>query len=362
MSVSDSELDQIVENLRERKSGHPQAQLYFFNTPKDLRANVSIGSVVYLPVENSEDFALLGCFTQSHWVNQTIFANEDRGVQMITGKVGRNEVCPWHYGERDLRPLIHTSFANLTNVRLSKHLETNETTFQHFASYAFLNPVPSDDVDSLYTPIAVETIINGMLVNGLARTAPLAKPWTRQRNPETYWMDLFAAPRKAFGHPEEPMTAFSPVEEDMKPHGVYGMTVYADVRGFGYSYKSYQQPEYDAPSSPRSITHLYMIALFVYCAVAIVFVVWSIFSGTVSTSWDSGQEVAALALRTPKVDDEVMPTSVLVDNNPLRKRYCVAVAEDEGEGHGRDLVLMPMSDKLGKVPEQWRVKVNTVYR
>ena len=76
-----------------------------------------------------------------------------------------NEVCPWHYGERDLRPLIHTSmsFANLTNVRLRKHLETNETTFQHFASYAYLSPVPSDDIDSLYTPIAFETIINGIV-------------------------------------------------------------------------------------------------------------------------------------------------------------------------------------------------------
>ncbi|OBR14227.1 hypothetical protein CH63R_02953 [Colletotrichum higginsianum IMI 349063] len=227
---------------------------------------------------------------------------------------------------------IHTSYANLTNPRVDNE---GTTVFQRLAASSGL---VNSELGLDWTVGHVETVINAMLTNGMARTAPAASPIVTLKDPDgAWWRDFF--PRKTqFGFPESG-TVFDVTEARRATS--QALHFRAEMKGFAYS-------------ASDSTVWYSMMGLFAYCFVAVAFIAWSLVVGVTSKSWESTPELLALAMRSPPPGDEKMPTSILEDTNALRERYCIVAS-------GADVLLRPM-EGTERVPEGMRVKPNVMYR
>ncbi|KXH30493.1 hypothetical protein CSAL01_00721 [Colletotrichum salicis] len=217
-------------------------QLYFFEIDPegDLAANVSIGAIISLPQS-------IGANT---WINIDNHVWTDGWPFPVTWKPCSRKV------------LIETSFANLTNAAVDTE---GTTVFQRLATLAGL-------VDSglglPWTVGHVETLVNAMLANGMARTAPAAKPIITLKDADGAWWRNFFPRKIQFGFPE-PGTAFD-VPESLRA-AAQRLHFRGEMKGFAYS-------------AGDDTVKYSTLGLFVYCAVAVTFMAWSLVVGVTSKS------------------------------------------------------------------------------
>ncbi|KAF0331711.1 hypothetical protein GQ607_000831 [Colletotrichum asianum] len=278
-------------------------ELFFFdiNPEGDLAANASIGSAVSLPY---------------HVKTQEWFEESDWGSdRMIT---------------------IHTSFANLSNPVVEK---TNTTVFQRLATTAGLASLENRGPD--WTPCHIETLINGMLINAMARTASNAHLITTLKDENGAWWRHFFPRSRLFERQDAAIdeAAFAVEETDQSRFASFYFR--AEMQGFAYS------------NQDNTVRNL-VFGLFVYCGIAGLFVLWSVGRGITSSSWDSIPELLALAMRSPPPGDFTMPTSVLGDTKALSHRYGI-MAEKEA-------LFLRLIDDHERIPRDKRVKPNKLCR
>ncbi|KAF9874306.1 hypothetical protein CkaCkLH20_08289 [Colletotrichum karsti] len=210
---------------------------------------------------------------------------------------------------------------------------TNNTVFQRLANSADISNTAARRLE--WSVGHVETIINAMLANGMARVAPDAKPILELKNKNGTWWRNFFLHRPEVGE-SMTYTVFDVPETDQDR--LAGLDFVGDVFAYYYTYKD--------PAVRYSL-----IGLLVYCVMAVAFISWSLSTGITSTSWESTPELLALAIRSPVPENNEMPTSMLEEIEPLRKRYCVVV------GEGNSLQLQPMDE----VDLKKTVKANKKY-
>ncbi|KAF4892668.1 hypothetical protein CGCF415_v009689 [Colletotrichum fructicola] len=305
-------------------------ELFFFdiNPEGDLAANASIGSVVSLPVERNEP-ALYGCITNAQWTAAQIHVFQYYHVKtqewFEKSDWGSNRMIT-----------IRTSYANLSNPIVEK---TNTTVFQRLATTAGLASLENRGPD--WTPCHIETLINGMLINAMARTAPNAHLITTLKDENGAWWRHFFPRSRLFERQDAAVdeAAFAVEEADQSRFASFYFR--AEMQGFAYS------------NQDNTVRNL-VFGLFVYCGIAGLFVLWSVGRGITSSSWDSIPELLALAMRSPPPGDFTMPTSVLEDTKALSHRYGI-MAEKEA------LFLRPIDDHE-RIPRDKRVKPNKLYR
>lgn len=305
-------------------SSVPQLAFFDIDPEGDLAANASIGAVVSLPRKGGNS-AFYGCLTNAEWIGADTWINIDNHV--------RTNDWPFVVSWKPTRVVsIRTSFANLTNPRVNTE---GTTVFQRLAAAAGL---VNSDLGLDWSIGHVETLLNAMLTNGMARTAPAASPIITLKDADGAWWRNFFPRNKQFGFPESG-TAFdvTKARQDVSQK----LHFRAEMKGFAYS------------ASDDTVRYS-MIGLFVYCVVAVAFIAWSLVAGITSSSWESTPELIALAMRSPPPGDEKMPTSILEDTNALRERYCIIA-------NGADVLLRPM-DGEERVPQELRVRPNVMYR
>ncbi|KAJ5017715.1 hypothetical protein K4K57_007628 [Colletotrichum sp. SAR 10_99] len=158
MVIEDVDTEDLLKSMN---GSIPEVFFFDINPEGDLAANASIGSVVSLPVEGNEP-ALYGCITNAQWTAAQIHVFQYYHVKtqewFEESDWGSNRMIT-----------IHTSYANLSNPVVEK---TNTTVFQRLATTAGLASLENRGPD--WTPCHLETLINGMLINAMARTAPNA--------------------------------------------------------------------------------------------------------------------------------------------------------------------------------------------
>ncbi|KAI3529655.1 hypothetical protein CABS03_04463 [Colletotrichum abscissum] len=302
----------------------PQLTFFDIDPQGDLAANVSIGAIVSLPRQGG--IAVYGCLTDAEWIGANTWINIDNHVWTD----GWPFPVTWKPGSRKV--LIETSFANLTNAAVDIE---GTTVFQRLAASARLVDSP---LGLPWTVGHVETLVNAMLANGMSRTAPAAKPIITLKDADSAWWRNFFPRKTQFGFPESG-TAFD-VPEAVRA-AAQRLHFRGEMKGFAYS-------------AGDDTVRYSMVGLFVYCAVAVAFMAWSLVVGVTSKSWESTPELLALAMRSPPPGDEKMPSSILEDTSALRERYCIVAS-------GSDVLLRPM-DGLEEVPEEMRVRPNVMYR
>ncbi|KAJ0308503.1 hypothetical protein Brms1b_009503 [Colletotrichum noveboracense] len=175
MIIEDFDTEDLLKSMNGSIPG-----LFFFdiNPEGDLAANASIGSVVSVPVEGNEA-ALYGCITNAQWTAAQIHVFQYYHVKtqewFEESDWGSNRMIT-----------IHTSYANLSNPIVEK---TNTTVFQRLATTAGLASLENRGPD--WTPCHIETLINGMLINAMARTAPNAHLITTLKDENGPWWRHF---------------------------------------------------------------------------------------------------------------------------------------------------------------------------
>lgn len=305
-------------------------ELFFFdiNPEGDLAANASIGSVVSLPLEGKEP-ALYGCITNAQWTAAQIHVFQYYHVKTQEW----SEKSDW--GSNRMIT-IHTSYANLSNPIVEK---TNTTVFQRLATTAGLASLENRGPD--WTPCHIETLINGMLINAMARTAPNAHLITTLKDENGPWWRHFFPRSRLFERQDTAIDEAAFVVEEADQSRFASFYFRAEMQGFAYC---------NQDNTARNM----VFGLFLYCGIAGLFVLWSVGRGITSSSWDSIPELLALAMRSPPPGDFTMPTSVLEDTKALSHRYGI-MAEKEA------LFLRPIDDHE-RIPRDKKVKPNKLYR
>ncbi|KAF6813921.1 hypothetical protein CSOJ01_04327 [Colletotrichum sojae] len=295
-----------------------------------LAQNVSVGAVVAVPIAGGNNLALYGCLTSALWTPRKLKVTGDH-------RVGSDDQDPsphkWLSGRDESgsrKVTIHTSFANLTNPLVDA---ANTTVFQRLAAAAGISSIAAGRL--AWTAGHVETILNALLANGISRVAPSAKPILQLRDENGTWWRNFFLHRPEAGR-RMTYTAFDVSQTDQDR--LAALDFAGDVFAYYYTYKD--------PAVRYSL-----IGLLAYCVLAVAFVSWSLATGVTGTSWESTPELLALAMRSPAPGDDVMPTSVVEELGPLRRRYCVVV------GEGKSLQLQPIDE----VDSEETVKVNQEY-
>lgn len=361
MTIENPDLDRF---LATRNASAPQ--VFFFNPDAALAQNVSIASVVSLPLNGGGDArppssVLYGCVSNTPWVEQDLETTQDR---QMTGPAQPANVH-WHRATSYVPATVHTSYAKLIDVPVEAAGGT--TVFQRLAEAAGLGATanPSADADTTTTTHRtaertvhhVETLVNLLLANGMSNTGAGAQPRLELRNENgAWWRDFFPfAPQFGINQIRDVLSLLNTRTEGAFVHPSHAgvpeahqvpLWFNAAMLGYGYSAKG-----------GGSLHSFRMVWMFVYVAIAALFTLWSVcMAGITSSSWDSPIEVVALALRSPKPKGEIMPTSLVEDPSVLGECYCV-VAE------GRDLELRPLRDWEGEpVPEGMKVRPNEEYR
>ncbi|KAF6824289.1 hypothetical protein CMUS01_10324 [Colletotrichum musicola] len=313
-----------VELFLQEASRSTTPELLFFNTDdanytdtrmepaEGIRNIVSIGTLVTVP-RSGQTPAIYGCLTNARWLlSLMLYSGQERETMT-------EDVWPHKNDWQDSKVTIDSSYANLTNPRV---LPGNGTVFQRLVEAADL--VGDAERRPEWTPCHLEAIINGMLINGMARTAPQARPIVTLRAAEGSWWRHFFAQRTTV-NPDTQYTVYDVPNTD----GLARFGVVAKVEGYYYTWMD---------DTVRQL----MFGLFVYCGVAVLFVAWSLFSGVTSTSLESTPEMLALAMRSEKPDPEVMSSSVMESIGALKQKYWLS-ADDK-----RNLKLVAVTEKNQK--------------
>ncbi|KAL8376326.1 hypothetical protein RB595_007425 [Gaeumannomyces hyphopodioides] len=285
-------------------------RLFFFNpsTP-GLWRNVSIATAISLPLEG-QGLVLYGCVSSTKWIWADLETTPDK---MMT-----------------TRP------------------EPLSPGWERLATAAGLAEPGNAASRSAVTTLGhVETLVNMLLAMGLSNAGSDADAEPRLANPDgKWWLDMFLI-RPIFGifqlsnvDSRYRNGAFKhPVQNG--DNQVLPLYFNAAMFGYGYSHNSDQ-------ASPL------LVGLFAYSAVAVLFLLWSVgFVGVASSSWDSPLEMVALALRSPRPADEILPSSLVENPGVLGGRYCIAA-------DGEDLLLQPMGNRQDDIGN--RVLPNTPYK
>lgn len=239
------------------------------------------------------------------------------------------------------RVMIEPSFAQYTNPHLPA---SNSTVFEEMVISAGLwnqDTGMSVSNDSLKeNPRGLlTTVLNLMIVNGMARTAPYTTQHAIITNPvnrgQRWWPRIFM-PKEQFGPggdgyeseltPEQRANSFS-----------FQMNVSAE--GYGYSF------------SRSTASRVSIIILLIHLAIAVSYIIWTITTGASSSSWDSPAELIALALASEEPADRKGLATGESSIESLKKRYCVIADGDR----------LQLKEWHSRVPEENRVKPNTVY-
>lgn len=296
--------------------------------------NTSIGAAISLPNGNSTK--LWGCTIDARWVmNEKIVVFPE--LRVPRERLHNNTDSEWlqwdnwGYPQVTIRP----SFAQYTNPRLPT---SNKTVFD-----ALLDSIRYQELMKRFQPRIMnpylETILNTMLVNGMARTAP----YTVQHgilpgfeNDTAEWWHSFM-PKGQFGKGGD---AYTLTPEQKENSFSFQMDVLAD--GYGYSYKY---------SRTSRVT---LIILLIQLGIALAFILWSLATGTTSSSWDTPEELIALAFASEAPSNPSARRGLATGEAPkkfLKKRYCV-VAEGS---------RVQLKEYEGRVRPENRVMPNVVY-
>lgn len=327
MEIEQPAVETFIANIN---ASIPELLFFDVDPEGDLAGNVSVGSIVSIPLAEQKT-ALYGCVTNAQWMlNCEVQVDPDSRITTYKWPIDND----WASVQNTV---IHTSFANLSNPYIDI---ANSTVFQRLAKTAGL--VNSTNSRLEWIPCHLETLINGMLINAMARTSPNSQLITTLKDSNGSWWRNFFPRGRVFGRPDGTAFDVSGVDEEQF------RSFYFLVEMLGYAY-----------TSNDDTVRYSMIGLFVYCTIAVCFVAWTVGSGITSSSWESTPELLALAMRSPPPATEVMPTSVFEDTKALQKKYCI-VAE-EGELHLSPMEIVQPEGKK-EIPEPNRVKPNVMYR
>ncbi|KAI8242454.1 hypothetical protein K4K55_010485 [Colletotrichum sp. SAR 10_96] len=232
MVIEDVDTEDLLKSMN---GSIPEVFFFDINPEGDLAANASIGSVVSLPVEGNEP-ALYGCITNAQWTAAQIHVFQYYHVKtqewFEESDWGSNRMIT-----------IHTSYANLSNPVVEK---TNTTVFQRLATTAGLASLENRGPD--WTPCHLETLINGMLINAMARTAPNAHLITTLKDENGAWWRHFFPRSRLFERQDAAIdeAAFAVEEADQSRFASFYFR--AEMQGFAYSNQD------NTPTKPESPT------------------------------------------------------------------------------------------------------------
>lgn len=286
-------------------SNRSRPDLFWFDLPTNFSNNASLGAVASIPI-NDSSVQIWGCMIDARWANTTVDADRLQRKSAGTPPEFHGE---WMSKDSHPRATIRPSFAQYLNPRLPS---SNSTVFQEMAISSGLwdpDTLQGGGTASLREESHLETILNLMVVNGMARTAPYT---TQQGNiidldndNGHWWRGFMPTSPQVFGPGGNAYDVTAEQQESF-----YRLHMHTWAEGYAYS------------TSSASVMFS-IIILFIYVAVAVVFMVVSVCSGFTSTAWESPIELMALALASPELEDMKSMAAGVSTIEPLRKRYCV---------------------------------------
>lgn len=323
-------------------------QLFWLEVPPNAINGTSI--TAFISLELDDDFTVFGCNVDARWIHDELISKPARALPKPSNDKWYQEE-EWktqNYTQVNIRQ----SFANLTNVNTSG----NKTAFHEMMEMV---GVWNRDTDSDGAwPFRLETVLNLMIVNGMVRAKNLIQPGfipglengngadgtinSRGGSSAAYnssqWWDFFM-PKGAFGPGGDPWNLPT---GGLDKNNSFGFQMYMYAEGYGYSFRR-------STASRVSIAILLAQLIIASC-----FIIYTITTGTSSSSWDSPAELIALALAseaptTPANRKGLATGEASIEI--LQKLYCV-----KADGN-----RLQLKEWTGKVSDGNRVKPNTVY-
>ncbi|KAK1834637.1 hypothetical protein QBC39DRAFT_20157 [Podospora conica] len=330
-------------------------QITWFDVDVDLdprlARHISIGTLLLVPNDPKSDSAQLNiCFNYARWVWGRAGIDTFRSSSNCYHAPALGGPPIQHVPVDNTGPIwitdpswgkhvqIRPSFAQLLNpvTTISIAHEPNLTVIQSLlaASHSW-KPLQT----GLHFPGHVEAILAALIVNGMSRLSPSFEPLLTIADADGPWWRTFL-----------PVTEFGPAGENAylatteEQANYFSVELEAGIEGYGYD-------------NSETATQLAMACLYAYAGIVLLFLVWSLWSGITSTSWDTVLELVVMALKSPPTAEGAGRlagvSAGVTSTGPLRQRYVMAV-----EGSGITLAAM---QGQGSLPKEKRVKVNQVY-
>jgi hypothetical protein len=306
--------------------------LFWFDLPANFSKSASIGVMASIPTKSLNSSAQIwSCMMDVRWAETLLMADR------LTRVVGAHEPADfgggWMFGNSYARAMIRPSFAQYLNTRIPS---SNSTIFEEMAISAGLwNP---DTSQRNGTAPHLETILNLIVANGMARTAPYTAQQGSIRDLDdgngAWWRGFMPVPPQVFG-PGGNAYNVTPAQQASS----YRLHFHAFVQGYAYT-------------QSNTTSWLAMIIVLIYVVVATIFVIVSVLFGVTSSSWESTTELMALAFASP-VPESMKNTAAGVSTiKSFKERYCIAVEGNRVQLRRWDRKPLPVEN---------RVKPNTVY-
>lgn len=315
-------------------------QLFWLEVPPNTMNGTSIAAFISLVLD--DDFTVFGCNVDARWVYDKLISNSARALPKPSNDkwYQKKEWKSQNYTQVNIRQ----SFANLTSI--------NNTAFEEMMVSVGVNNRDTDPAEAW--AFRLETVLNLMIVNGMARTAPDTRqhgsihgfegPMYINGTTVNYynssrWWEHFL-PNGTFGPGGDPYNLIGWPDKNNS----FGFQMDMFAEGYGYSFRR-------STASRVSIT-----ILLLQLAIASCFIIYTISTGTSSSSWDSPAELLALAFASEAPQQPADRKGLATGEasiESLKKLYCV-------EADGDRLQLKQWTGPR-RVEVAKRVKPNTVY-
>lgn len=311
--------------------------LLWVNLPSHRIGRASLGAIVVLPGYPSKpDGEVWGCSADARWARALISAH---GIRRFTrGRHGGSSggIDPKHswMGQDGFeRIMVRPGFAQRLNPTIEP---LNSTVFAQLSGSAGIWNRQRKEGEG-YAP-AIEAILSLMIVNGMARVGynvtiqgDLAD-WHNGIGP--WWRAFMPSAGKIFGVGGN---AYNVSKDEQERFYKTRMDVFA--QGYAYVYRG-------------QALKLSVTILVIYAAIASTHTLYTVFTFSASSSWNSPSELVALALTSDPPPDSFNNTAAGISHiSTLRQDFRIEASQDH-------LRLSPGSERL---PPNSRVQPNKPY-
>jgi len=314
VNITNSEIDRWMSSVLSNIS---RPDIFWFNPDSQMAKNASLGALIAVPTDSQSSVQVFGCLIDARWADarlsgdrvSLVVAGQPRSFRPVSkdGTTVKTWIGDSNYGTR---VRIQPSYAQYLNPRTP---EKNWTVLQEMAYMSELwVPGAAGSSSSPH----LETILNLMVVNGMARTAPYTTNLARLKDADgAWWRGFMPKDGKPLGlggnaylvTPEQQAT-------------FYKLHMDAEVQGYAYTAKS------------RDVL-LSLTIQYAYVMLAFIFILYTAISRKTSSAWDSAAELIAIALKSsPPPQSKLSGVSAGFSQlQPLKENYCIVVKGDELE-------------------------------
>jgi hypothetical protein len=316
-------------------------ETYWFDLDSDMAHNGSVGGVIAVPTSNASIIDLYGCITDARWVDSRYYPDYS-SLQASCNSVGSPDgtsALGTYLSDPTWGRRCHIS-PHFVQYMMPTIRFTNRTVLQDMlmaTPFWSEGPGPRQWNSSRYVPY-LESVLNILMVNGMASTEPYTMPFQNFNNSDgEWWMDFMPEGTQSGAHGRPSRTPYD-VQGNLSNYISFELD--ADVNGYAYTRQD--------PS-----TNLAIICILLYLPLGFGIMCWTLFTRVTSSAWDSISELLMVALKSspPPIELTQGTSAGIAGLRPLKAEYCIVVSGD----------TLELKHVQAVVSIEDRVRVNTKY-